>query len=164
MRFMPAIAVAIPLFLMIKAVGLDDSYPGLILPYIAFELPLVIWITMGFFDEIPREIDEAAMVDGCTRAQVLTKVLLPIVRPGLLTAGLFGAIFVWNEFLVALYVINSREYTTISLAAATLVSAQRPIDWNLAATVGVITVVPILIFSLIVQKYITRGLTIGAVK
>ncbi|MER8777152.1 MULTISPECIES: carbohydrate ABC transporter permease [unclassified Mesorhizobium] len=164
MRFMPPIAVAIPLFLMVKTAGLQDSYPGLVLPYIAFSLPLVVWIMIGFFDEIPSEIDEAAMIDGCTRVGVLWHVMLPIVRPGLVTAALFGALFIWNEFLVALYVIDSRAFQTISLGAATLVSAQRPIDWNIAATVGVVTVIPILLFSLFVQRYIVRGLTAGAVK
>ena len=162
MRFMPPIAVAIPLFLMMKAVGLQDSYPGLVLPYVAFSLPLVVWIMIGFFDEIPREIDDAALVDGCTRFGVLWRIMLPLVRPGLVTAALFGAIFIWNEFLVALYVVDSRDYQTISLGAATLVSAQRPIDWNIAAAVGVVTVVPILVFSLLVQRYIVRGLTAGA--
>ena len=164
MRFMPPIAVAIPLFLTVKAIGLQDSYAGLILPYVSFSLPLVVWILIGFFDEVPREIDEAAMIDGATRIQALWRVILPIVRPGMVTAALFGALFTWNEFLVALYVIDSRALQTISLGAATLVSAQRPIDWNIAATVGVVTVVPILIFSLFIQRYIVRGLTAGAVK
>jgi multiple sugar transport system permease protein len=164
MRFMPPIAVAIPLFLMVQAAGLHNSYAGLILPYIAFSLPLMVWIMIGFFDEIPRELDEAAMIDGCTRVQVLWYVMLPVLVPGLVTAALFGALFVWNEFLVALYVINSRSLQTISLGAATLVSAQRPIDWNIAAAVGVVTVIPILIFSLFVQRYIVRGLTAGAIK
>ena len=164
MRFMPPIAVAIPLFLMIKAIGLQDTYLGLILPYTSFSLPLVVWIMIGFFDEVPREIDDAALVDGCSHLAVLWRVMLPLVRPGLVTAALFGAIFIWNEFLVALYVIDSRDLETISLGAATLVSAQRPIDWNIAAAVGVVTVIPILIFSLFVQRYIVRGLTAGAAK
>lgn len=164
MRFMPPIAVAIPLFLMVKGIGLQDSYPGLVLPYVAFSLPLVVWIMIGFFDEIPTEIDDAALVDGCSRFGVLWRVMLPLIRPGLVTAALFGAIFIWNEFLVALYVVDSRKYQTISLGAATLVSAQRPIDWNIAAAVGVVTVIPILIFSLFIQRYIVRGLTAGAVK
>jgi multiple sugar transport system permease protein len=164
MRFMPPIAVAIPLFLTVKAIGLTNTYPGLILPYISFSLPLVVWILIGFFDEVPKEIDEAAMIDGATRIQALWRVILPIVRPGMVTAALFGALFTWNEFLVALYVIDSRALQTLSLGAATLVSAQRPIDWNIAATVGVVTVVPILIFSLFIQRYIVRGLTAGAVK
>jgi multiple sugar transport system permease protein len=164
LRFMPPVAVAIPLFLMMKAIGLQDSYFGLILPYVAFSLPLIVWIMIGFFDEVPREIDDAALVDGCSHFSVLWHVMLPIVRPGLVTAALFGAIFIWNEFLVALYVIDSRDHQTLSLGAATLVSAQRPIDWNIAAAVGVVTVIPILLFSLLVQRYIVRGLTAGAVK
>lgn len=164
LRFMPPIAVAIPLFLMMKAIGLRDSYMGLVLPYIAASLPVIVWIMIGFFDEVPREIDDAAQVDGCTHVGVLWRVMLPILRPGLVTAALFSAIFIWNEFLVALYVINSRDHQTISLGAATLISAERPIEWNIAATVGVVTVIPILIFSLLVQRYIVRGLTVGAVK
>lgn len=164
MRFMPPIAVAIPVFLMMKGIGLRDTYPGLILPYVSFILPLVVWIMIGFFDEVPREIDDAASIDGCSRIGTLWRVLLPLVLPGLVTAALFGAIFIWNEFLVALYVIDSRDRQTIALGAATLVSAQRPIDWNVAAAVGVVTVVPILFFSVFVQRYIVRGLSAGAVK
>jgi multiple sugar transport system permease protein len=164
MRFMPPIAAAIPLFLMMKGIGLRDTYLGLILPYIAFSLPIVVWIMIGFFDEVPREIHDAALIDGCTPAGALWHVMLPLVLPGLLVAALFSAIFIWNEFLVALYVIDSRRLQTISLGAATLVSAQRPIDWNIAAAVGVVTVIPILIFSLVVQRFIVRGLTAGAVK
>jgi len=163
-RFMPAVAVAIPIFLMVSAVRLQNSFPGLILPYVAFTLPLVVWIMIGFFDEVPIEIDDAARVDGCGRLQTLVWVLLPLVRSGLVVAAIFGAIFVWNEFLVALFVINSRSLNTITLGAATLVSADRPIDWNIAAAVGIVTIIPIFIFSLFVQRYIVRGITAGAVK
>jgi multiple sugar transport system permease protein len=104
------------------------------------------------------------VIDGCSHLTILRRIMLPLMLPGLVTAALFGAIFIWNEFLVALYVIDSRSYQTISLGAATLVSAQRPIDWNIAAAVGVVTVIPIFIFSLLVQRYIVRGLTAGAVK
>ena len=163
-RFMPAVAVAVPIYLMVKAIGLSDTYPGLILPYVAFSIPLIVWILIGFFDEIPTDLDDAARVDGCTRFQVLTKIMLPLIRPGLVVAAMFGAIFIWNEFLVALFVINSPDHETITLAAATLVSAQRPIDWNIAAAVGVVTVIPILLFSFVVQRYIVRGITSGAVR
>ena len=151
-------------FLMMRQIGFEDSFTGLILPYIAFSLPLTVWIMIGFFDEIPRELDDAALVDGASRFGALVRVLLPLARPGMVVAAIFGVIFIWNEFLVALYVIDSRDYQTISLGAATLVSAQRPIDWNIAAAVGVVTVIPILVFSLIVQRFIVRGLTVGAVK
>ncbi len=163
-RFMPPVAVAIPIFLMVRSVGLGNSYPGLILPYVAFTLPLIVWIMIGFFDEIPREIDDAALVDGCGRVEVLWRVLLPLARPGMIVAAIFGAIFIWNEFLVALYVVNSRGLQTVTLGAATLVSAQRPIDWNIAATVGIVTVIPIFLFSLFIQRYIVRGITSGAVR
>lgn len=163
-RFMPPIAVAIPIFLVIRNLGLGDSYLGLVLPYIAFTLPLVIWMLIGFFDEVPREIDDAALVDGCSRLQVLTRVMLPLVRPGMLVAAIFGVIFIWNEVLVGVYVISSEDVKTVPVGAAGLISAQRPLDWNIAATVGVVTILPIFIFSLFVQRYILRGVTAGAIK
>ncbi len=164
LRFMPAVAVAIPILLMLRFLGLDNTMSGLIIPYIAFSLPLVVWILIGFFDEIPRELDDAAMVDGCTRFTVLTRVMLPLLRPGLIVAAIFAAIFIWNEFLVGLYIVNSQGLKTIPLGAAGLISAQRPIDWNVAATVGVVTIIPIFLFSLFIQRYIVRGITAGAVK
>jgi ABC-type glycerol-3-phosphate transport system permease component len=163
-RFMPPVAVAIPIYLMIRYLGLLDGYLGLILPYVAFSLPLVVWIMIGFFDEIPREIDEAAMVDGLTRPFVLLRVLLPLARPGMLVAATFGVIFVWNEFLVGLYVINSQGHYTIPIAASSLLTVESPIDWNVAAATGIFTVVPILLFSVVVQRYIVRGITAGAVR
>ena len=163
-RFMPPVAIAIPVLLMMRTVSLSDSYLGLIIPYVAFSLPLAIWILIGFFDEIPRDLDDAALVDGCTRIGVLWRVMLPLVRPGLIVAAIFSAIFIWNEFLVGLYLVNSQTLKTIPLGAAGLISAQRPIDWNVAATVGVVTIIPIFIFSLFIQRYIARGITAGAVR
>jgi ABC-type glycerol-3-phosphate transport system permease component len=163
-RFMPPVVIAIPVLLMMRTINLDDSYPGLILPYVAFSLPLAIWILIGFFDEIPRELDDAALVDGCTRIGVLRRVMLPLVRPGLIVAAIFCAIFIWNEFLVGLYLVNSQTLKTIPLGAAGLISAQRPIDWNVAATVGIVTIIPIFIFSLFIQRYIARGITAGAIR
>jgi len=163
-RFMPVVAVAIPILLMMRFIGLDDTLPGLIIPYVAFSLPLTVWILIGFFDEIPRDLDDAALVDGCSRLGVLGRVMLPLIRPGLVVAAIFAAIFIWNEFLVGLYLINSKGLQTIPIGAAGLISAQRPIDWNIAATVGVVTIIPIFIFSLFAQRYIVRGVTAGAVR
>ena len=123
-RFMPPVAVAIPIFLMIRQLGLLNSYLGLVLPYIAFTLPLVIWIMIGFFDEIPERVDEAALVDGLTRPQVLFRVLLPLVRPGILVAATFGIIFIWNEFLVGLFIVNSTDRETIPIAASALLTVE----------------------------------------
>jgi multiple sugar transport system permease protein len=163
-RFMPPVAVAIPILLMMRFVRLEDSLPGLIIPYVAFSLPLTVWILIGFFDEIPRDLDDAALVDGCTRIGVLNRVMLPLMRPGLVVAAIFAAIFIWNEFLVGLYIINANNLQTIPIGAAGLISAQRPIDWNVAATVGVVTIIPIFIFSLLAQRYIVRGVTAGAIR
>jgi len=163
-RFMPPVAVAIPIFLMVRWLGLPDTLGGLILPYVAFSLPLVVWIMIGFFDEIPREIDDAALVDGCTRPAALVRVLLPLARPGMVVASIFGLIFVWNEFLAGLYIITSQDKQTIPIAASALLTTESPIDWNIAATVGVLTVVPILVFSIFIQRWIVRGITAGAVK
>jgi ABC-type glycerol-3-phosphate transport system permease component len=163
-RFMPPVAVAIPIYLMIRYLGQLNSYPGLILPYVAFSLPLVVWIMIGFFDEIPREVDEAAMVDGLTRPRVLLQVLLPLARPGILVAATFGVIFIWNEFMVGLYIINSQDRETIPIAASTLLTVESPINYNVAAAVGVFTVIPVLIFVIVVQRYIVRGITAGAVR
>ena len=163
-RFMPPVAVAIPIFLMIRQLGLLNSYFGLVLPYIAFTLPLVIWIMIGFFDEIPREVDEAALVDGLTRAQVLFRVLLPLVRPGILVAATFGIIFIWNEFLVGFFIVNSTDRETIPIAASALLTVESPIQYNVAAAVGVLTVIPVLFFAMLVQRYIVRGITAGAVR
>jgi multiple sugar transport system permease protein len=149
---------------MIRQLGLLNSYFGLVLPYIAFTLPLVIWIMIGFFDEIPREVDEAALVDGLTRPQVLFRVLLPLVRPGILVAATFGIIFIWNEFLVGLFIVNSTDRETIPIAASALLTVESPIQYNVAAAVGVLTVIPVLFFAMLVQRYIVRGITAGAVR
>ena len=163
-RFMPPIAVAIPVYLMMRSIGAVNGYLGLILPYVALSLPLVIWIMIGFFDEIPREIDDAALVDGCSRASALYFVLLPLARPGMIVAAIFGVIFVWNEFLVGLYIINSTNRETIPIAASALLTVESPIAWNNAAAVGILTVIPVLLFTMVAQKYIVRGITAGAVR
>lgn len=163
-RFLPPVAIVIPMFLIMKHVGLLDRPLGMILPYIALGLPLVVWLMIGFFDEVPVELDEAALIDGCSHLEAVWRILLPIVRPGLAATAIFNVIFTWNEFLLALFIVSSPTTETVPVAAAGLISAQRPIDWNIAATVGVVTMVPVLIFALLVQRHIARGLTAGAVK
>ena len=110
------------------------------------------------------EIDEAAEIDGASKWRTLMQVLIPLVRPGIVVAGIFAAIFIWNEFLVGMYVIDSESLKTVPIADAGLISAQRPIDWNVAATVGVVTLIPLLIGSMAIQKHIVQGITAGAVK
>lgn len=164
LRFMPPVAVAIPILLSMRFLHVANTRIGLIIPYVAFSLPLVIWILIGFFDEIPTEIDEAAEIDGASKWRTLIQVLIPLVRPGIVVAGIFAAIFIWNEFLIGMYVIDSESLKTVPIADAGLISAQRPIDWNVAATVGVVTLIPLLIGSMAIQKHIVQGITAGAVK
>jgi multiple sugar transport system permease protein len=164
LRFMPPVAIAVPIMLMLRFAHLNNTHIGLVIPYVAATLPLAIWILLGFFDEIPLEIEEAAMLDGATRFQSLTRINLPLVRPGIAVAGIFAAILIWNEFLVGLYLIDSESLKTVPIAAAGLISAQRPIDWNVAATVGVVTLIPLLFASIFVQKHLVKGITAGAIK
>src|SRR5207249_12188340 len=107
---------------------------------------------IGFFDEIPREIDDAALVDGCSRAMVLWRVMLPLVRPGMMVAAAFGVIFVWNEFLDGLFIINSTDRETIPIATSALPTVESPIDFTNAAAVGILTVIPVFILPLLVPR------------
>jgi len=164
LRFMPPVAVAIPILLSMRFLHVSNTRIGLVIPYVAFSLPLVIWILIGFFDEIPKEIDEAAEIDGASKWRTLLQVQIPLIRSGIVVAGIFAAIFIWNEFLIGMYVIDSEALKTVPIADAGLISAQRPIDWNVAATVGVVTLVPLLFVSMAIQKHIVQGITAGAVK
>jgi multiple sugar transport system permease protein len=164
MRFMPPVAIAIPVYLLMNDLHLLDTYWGLIIPYTGFSLPLVVWLMIGFFDEVPAELDDGALIDGCSRLGTLLRVVLPLTAPGLAATAIFSVIFTWNEFLVGLFIVSTQAAETIPVGAAGLISAERPIQWNVAATVGVITVIPVLFFAFFVQKYITRGFTAGAIK
>ena len=163
-RFLPIIAVVIPISRMVAAAGALDTYPGLIVPYVALELPLVVWIMRAFFDDISPEIDEAALADGCGRWAALGRVILPLAVPGLVTTAIFAAIFTWNEFLMGLFIVTTAASQTVPVGASGLLTMERTIEWNVTSTVGVVTIVPVLVFSLLVQRHIVRGLTVGAVK
>jgi multiple sugar transport system permease protein len=163
-RFVPVIAIVIPISRMVAAGGALDTYPGLIVPYVALELPLVVWIMRAFFDDISPEIDEAAMADGCGRWAALARIILPLAVPGLATTAIFAAIFTWNEFLMGLFIVTTAASQTVPVGASGLLTMERAIEWNVTSTVGVVTIVPVLVFSLLVQRHIVRGLTVGAVK
>jgi multiple sugar transport system permease protein len=161
-RFMPAIAVAIPIFLTINRLGLVNTYTGLILPYIALNLPLAVWILRRFIDDIPRDLDHAALVDGATHGQVLWRIILPLSAPGLVATAILVAIFTWNEFLIGLFIVNTPNVQTVPIGASGLLSAERAVSWNIMTAVGTLTVLPVVIFSLFIQRYIVRGLVAGA--
>jgi multiple sugar transport system permease protein len=163
-RFLPVIAIVIPISRMIGALGALDTYQGLIIPYVALEIPLVVWIMRAFFDDIAPEIDEAAMADGCSRWAALGRVILPLAGPGLVTTAIFCSILTWNEFLMGLFIVITAASQTVPVGASGLLTMERSIEWNVTSTVGVVTIVPVLVFSLLVQRHIVRGLTVGAVK
>jgi multiple sugar transport system permease protein len=163
-RFMPVVAIAVPIYLMMANLHALDTYQGLILPYVAIDIPLVVWLMRGFFDEVSREIDDAALIDGCNRWQALARVLLPLSAPGLVTTAILCAIFTWNEFLLGVFIVSTGASQTTPVGASGLLTMERSIEWNVTSTVGVVTVIPVLMFALLIQRHIVRGLTAGAVK
>jgi multiple sugar transport system permease protein len=161
----PPIAIAAPLFKLWTDIGLYNTYLGLILPFLTFVLPLTIYILTSFFREIPKELEEAALVDGATHFQAYRKVILPLAAPGLVTAGLLAFIFAWNEFLLSITLTSQASRRPVSAAIAFFTGStqfQIPIGTISAATV-VITV-PLIILVVIFQKRIVAGLTAGALK
>jgi multiple sugar transport system permease protein len=161
----PPIAIAAPLFKLWTDIGLYNSYLGLILPFLTFVLPLTIYILTSFFKEIPRDLTEAALVDGATEFGAYRKIVLPLAAPGLVTAGLLAFIFAWNEFLLSITLTSSANRRPVSAAIAFFTGSQQfqiPLGTISAATV-VITV-PLIVLVVIFQKRIVAGLTAGAVK
>jgi multiple sugar transport system permease protein len=160
----PAISTVGPLFDMWRALGLYDTYPGLIIPYLAFALPLAIYVLVAFFREIPWDLEQAAQVDGATPFQAFRKVIVPLAAPGVFTAAILVFIFAWNEFLFAISLTSSDASRTVPAALAFFTGESQFTEptGNIAAA-GVIVTVPI-IFVLLFQRRIVAGLTSGAVK
>jgi len=161
----PPIAVAAPVFKLWTDLGLYNTYLGLILPDLTFTLPLTIYILTSFFRDIPRELEEAALVDGATYFQSFSKVVLPLAAPGLVTAGLLAFIFVWNEFLFAITLTSSPDRRPVPAAIAFFTgSSQFEIPLGTISAASVVVTVPLIVLVLIFQKRIVAGLTAGAVK
>jgi multiple sugar transport system permease protein len=160
-RFVAPIIIIIPIFSLFATAGLTNSLPGLIVIYIAMNVGLVVWLLKGFFDEIPREIDEAAMVEGCDRFAAFRLVVLPLTRPGLVATGILTVLFVWNEFLFAL-MLTSKETTTATVGLTTFI-AGRQIAWGSLCAAGTIVTLPVLILAMLTQRHLVRGFTGGAV-
>jgi multiple sugar transport system permease protein len=162
-RMFPPIVTAVPLFLMMRDVRLLDTRLSLVIVYTGFNLPFVVWMMRGFFREIPREIEEAAMVDGDSRLGALRRVLLPLAAPGLAATAVFCLIISWNEFLLALVLTQTDAAMTLPVGIAGRVT-QYEIKWGVMSAAGVVAMIPILVFALAVQRYLVRGLSLGAVK
>jgi multiple sugar transport system permease protein len=161
-RMFPAIALALPLYLLFTKNGLFDSRVGLIIAYSAFSIPIVVWMMRSFFEDVPTALDEAALMDGHSRMSVLTRVVLPLSTPGLVATATFVVILLWNEFLIAT-VLTSSSATTIPVAITGLYT-DRGIEWDKMAAAGSLAIVPVILFTIAIHKYLVRGLTFGAVK
>lgn len=162
-RMFPPIVTAVPLFLMLRDVHLLNTKASLIIVYTAFNLPFVVWMMRGFFIEVPREMEEAARVDGDSRVGALWRVVLPLVVPGLAATAVFCLIMSWNEFLFALVLTQTDAAMTLPVGIAGRVT-QYEIKWGVMSAAGVVAMMPILIFAMAVQRYLVRGLSLGAVK
>jgi multiple sugar transport system permease protein len=161
----PPISVVGPLFDMWRALGLYDTYPGLIIPYLTFALPLAIYILVAFFREIPWDLEEAAQVDGATPFQAFRRIIFPLAAPGVFTAAILVFIFAWNDFVFAISLTSSNASRTVPAAIAFFTGESQFTSptGNIAAAAVLVTV-PIIIFVLIFQRRIVAGLTAGAVK
>jgi multiple sugar transport system permease protein len=161
-RMFPPIAAIIPIFLLFNNLNLIDTRQGLALLYIAFNLPFAIWIMRGFFAEVPAELDDAALVDGCSPWQAFTRVIMPLAAPGLAATAIFCMMYSWNEFLFAL-IISRAASQTLPIGVMGFIT-QRGVLWGEMSAASTVIMAPMIIFTFLVQRYLIRGLTFGAVK
>lgn len=162
LRMLPPMSTVIPLFLLARYAGLLDTRTLLIIVYMTFNVPFTVWMMRGFFLDIPIELEEAAMVDGASRLTAFTRILLPLVAPGLAATAIFCILQSWNEFALALFLTTVRARTMPTMV--TLFLSVQGVVWGEMAAVGVVATAPMVIFALLVQKYLVRGLTLGAVR
>jgi ABC-type glycerol-3-phosphate transport system permease component len=161
-RFIPPIAVAIPIFLIMRDLSLLDTYPSIILMHTSLNLPLVVWMLRGFIMSVPVEIEEAAMIDGCSRLGALVRTVLPVLTPALATTAVFCLIFSWNDFMFALFLTYDKAATLPKEYSSLITKIDIPWGYLMAGTI-VMIVVP-LIVTIIIQRYMASALTWGAVK
>jgi multiple sugar transport system permease protein len=161
-RMMPPIAVAIPIYLMYRELGLTDTKLGMILLYTAVNLSLAVWLLKGFIDEIPREYEEAAMIDGYTRLQAFRKVVLPQAATGIAATAIFCLIFSWNEYAFAVLLTSGEAQTTPPFIP--FIIGEGGQDWPAVAAGTTIFLVPIVVFTILLRKLLLRGITFGAVR
>ena len=161
-RMIPPIAIVFPLFLLYVFLGWVDTFHGLILLYTAFNLPYVIWMMRGYIEDVPLELEESALVDGCSRWETLIKVVFPMVRNGLFATAVFTFVFAWNDFIFAL-IMTRNEVTTYPVQVTHYFGAQSNF-WAKIAAMSVLGTVPIFVAVAFLQRYLVRGISLGAVK
>ena len=160
---LPQIAVVPPLFELLRALGLIDTYPGLVLPYCTVAMPLTVWLLASYFRQLPLDVEEAARVDGAGRLRALWEVVLPLAAPGLATTAVLTFIYCWNELLFALSVTSTAARQTVPVAIA-LVRGQYQVPWGEILAAAVVSTLPVVVLIVLFQRRIVSGLTAGAVK
>jgi ABC-type glycerol-3-phosphate transport system permease component len=159
----PQIAIVSPLYVLLRALGLLNTYAGLVLPYLTFAMPLTIWLLVGFFRQLPKDLEEAALVDGAGRLRALREIVLPLAWPGVATTAIFTFLYSWNEFLFALSFTLGPERYTVPVAI-TLFRGQYQVPWGQILAAAVVATAPVAAVVLVAQRRIIAGLTSGAVK
>jgi multiple sugar transport system permease protein len=163
MRMLPPIAVLVPMYILFSKLGLTTTRFSVILAYTTFSLPLVVWIMRGFFEDLPRELEESAWVDGASRQAAFVHVVLPLIRPGLVAASILCLQLAWNDFLFAAVLTNNNSRTLPVLMAA-FTGGDSGTDWGGMTASGVLVILPVIIFSFAAQRHLVAGLSSGAVK
>jgi ABC-type glycerol-3-phosphate transport system permease component len=159
----PQVAIVAPLFMVLRAGGLLDTSPGLVLPYLTFAMPLTIWLLVGFFRQLPAGLEEAAQIDGAGRVRTLIEIILPLAWPGIATTAILTFLYSWNEFLFALsFTLGPDRYTVP--VAITLFRGQYEVPWGQILAAAVIATLPVALLVLVAQRRIISGLTAGAIK
>ena len=161
-QFIPAVVIVLPFYIMFRNFGLLDTYLALIIVDLAIVLPYAVWTIKGFIDAIPQETEEAALVDGATRAQLIWDIVVPMARPGILTAAIFCFILTWNEFLFAL-ILTRTKVVPLSVGIISF-RMERGDLWELIAATGIIITLPMLFFALAIQRHFIKGMNLGAVR
>jgi ABC-type glycerol-3-phosphate transport system permease component len=161
-RALPGIVIILPLYNLSTYFGLYDRAWALILIYTGFNIPFAIWLMTNFFDQVPTEIEDAARVDGASNLQLFTKVLIPLVTPGLVATGVFVALLSWNEFLIPI-IMAGESSKTMPILVSSFIS-NRTLDWGPMAAAATVALLPIVIFTIAIQKWLVVGLSGGAVK
>jgi multiple sugar transport system permease protein len=162
-RTVPGIALSLPLFFVYSKLGVIDTHFGLIAAYVALNVPFTIWLIDGFFRQVPKDLAEAAQIDGCTRWQAFWQVEFPLAGPGIASAGIFAFLTSWNEFALASQLTRSVNSKTLPVGLLDYTS-EFTIDWRGMCALAVIMIIPALVLTFIVQKHLVSGLTSGAVK
>jgi ABC-type glycerol-3-phosphate transport system permease component len=162
-QMLPGVLLVIPLYVLLRDYHLDNTYLGLVLVYLTLALPFCTWMLWGYFDSIPSDLEEAAMVDGCTHTGALFRVILPLAAPGVAAVAIFGFVLAWQEYLYALVIMNTQEMQLLTVGASRIAGHER-IVWGEMMAYAVMVTLPVVALFMFAQRYVVQGLTAGAVK